>query len=267
MARMRFSDVLAAEFRKARTLPSLVITVGVSCVLVVLYGLASAPGAARMLIERPAQAVEGLTAPMMGMHLLGNLEFVPVVSAVLIVASEYAGGQLTTSALAAPRRSWFVLAKLTVVVCVVLTQAVFASLMVSVFFQGALGEHSVFVAGGLEEHVRRLALGSLHWVLLGVMSASVALIVRSQTIVMAVFVLLPAPAFFLVVLSKHFQYLPTVAGMLMFGPEYLNDLTDPPDLDFLRASVVTVFWGVGAAITALVIASRRDIGARQMTSE
>lgn len=265
---MRLADAIAGEFRKARTLPSLLVALGASLLLTILYGLASAPGAARMLIERPANAAEGLTAEAAGTHMFLNMSFLPIVVSVLVVASEYVGGQLATSSLATPKRSKLVIAKLVVVVVVSLIQALFASSMILTWFQGSLGEHSVFATGeGIGEALTKLALGSLYWVFLGLFSAAVALIVRSQTVVMAALVVMSGLGLVPLMISKAFQYLPTMAGVAMVSPETLVGLPGPPDLSPAEGTIVNLAWVSVTVAAAFIVFLRRDVGAKQLVVE
>lgn len=264
---MSFFDVFAGECRKAWRLPPLQLTVCLSLILMAAYCMLDSRGARRMLLAESLQSTEGMTAQGLGVYALANLAFFPVIAAVLVASSEHVGGQMSTSVLAVPRRSLLVAAKFAVAALIAAVQAVFLSAMILVFYQVNLGNLSVFANGEARQYLTTLGSGAAYWVLLGLLSVAVAMIFRSQTAVLSVMVLFSAAGLSFMMISKHFQYLPTNAGLMMFIGDQTQDLVNPPDLQPFPATVVVVLWTAAAMAAAATVVVRRDVGARRLVSE
>ncbi|RAX24741.1 hypothetical protein DRB06_00005 [Actinomyces sp. Z5] len=260
---MSFVDVLASETRKALTLPSLRLTVTLTILLMASYCALDARGARSALLS----GQDAMGPQELGVYALANLAFLPVIAAVLIASSEHAGGQLTDSILAVPRRHLLVLAKLTLAAMLIFAEAALLSIMILAFYQGGLGSISVFASGQGTHYLASLAMGTAYWTLLGLFSTSVAMVVRSQTTVLAVMILLTGAGMAFLMINKVFQYLPTNAGLMMFIGDQTEDLANPPDLEPTPATAVVVAWVLVAIATALVAIKRRDVGARQVTPQ
>lgn len=66
-----------------------------------------------------------------------------------------------------------------------------------------------------------------------------------------------------------FQYLPTNAGVLMYidRANQTSDWLNPPDITVPAAGATLAAWCIAAVVAATVVLRRRDIGARQASTE
>ncbi|MEB4616201.1 hypothetical protein [Leucobacter sp. M11] len=266
---MTFRDILAGEARKALTLRSLTLATLISTVVMLAFTLVDALAA--VLVNPARGSVSGLPGIDAGTYCFFYFSFLPIIIAVLVTSSEYAGGQLTVSMLAVPRRGAVLAAKLVTVVVATLGLAILQAVMILACYQGMLGENSVFATGGGWQHLGLLAQGVLYWLMLGVLSMSVAVIFRQQTGVLAVMVSLAFLSTPLLMISTAiFQYLPANVGTMMFmaREDVSNIASDPGALMGVpAATAVTVLWSVVAIIAAAIVFTRRDVGARLASAE
>ncbi|MEV4220490.1 hypothetical protein [Nonomuraea sp. NPDC049725] len=255
---MSFFDVLRGELAKARTLRPVVRAVLSSVALSLAY----------CLIE--ASPDLGFTTPeTAGVHALANLSFLAAVVGVLVVSGEHAGGQLTTTVLAAPRRGRVLAAKLLIASGLTTALGLLLAVLVATLVQAPLGDRSVWTTGNGGTLLASLALGVVSWTALGLLSACAAFLVRSQTAVLTGMIVLTFGGVPLMMALPVFQYLPASAAVLLFvnREQQTSDWLNPPDLTVAGAGATVALWCVAAVVSAAVVFVRRDVGARQAVVE
>ncbi|WP_336249220.1 hypothetical protein [Stomatohabitans albus] len=257
---MKFIDVLGGELVKLVTHRALMVTILISTVLTLCY----------CIIDSGPPSSLGLSTPeTAGVYAMANFSFIAAIVGVLIASSEYEGGQIGSSVLAVPRRGRIVTAKLLVSALVSTLLGLVLAVAIATIYQVPLGDQSVYATGAASTLIVSLALAICSWTAIGVLSTCVALIIRSQTTVLAAMVLLTFGGTPLMIAHPFFQYLPMNAGVLMFIDRETQtaDWIHPPDVEVPIAALTLVLWSVGAIIAASVVFARRDIGARQATVE
>jgi ABC-type transport system involved in multi-copper enzyme maturation permease subunit len=204
-----------------------------------------------------------------GVYAMSNLSFFATIVGVLIASSEYGGGQLTTSALAVPRRGRILAAKLILSTVITTLLGVLLAVFIATIMQTPLRELSVYATGNSGTLLTSLALGVASWTALGVIGTSVAFIIRSQTVALAGMIVVSFGGVPLMMAVPLFQYLPTNAGVLMFinREQQTSEWLNPPDISVPVASITVAAWCLAAIIAATIVFLRRDIGARQATVE
>lgn len=255
---MRFADVLRGEIVKARTSRALMLTVLATIVLTLGY----------CLLE--AKPELGFSTPQSaGVYAMANLSFFAAIVGVLITSSEYGGGQLTTTALAVPRRGKILAAKLILSTVITTVLGLLLAVFIATIVQAPLGDQSVYATGTQGVLFTSLALAVASWTGLGIMSTSIAFLIRSQTVALSVMIVLSFGGTPLMMALPIFQYLPTNAGVLMFidRANQTSDWLNPPDITVPAAAITLALWCVAAIITAAIVLLRRDIGARQAAVE
>lgn len=260
---MRFGAALAAEVRKTRTLRPLVWTVLISSLLMVAFASADSRNSREHILNPSEMVAPGLTALDAGIYSFFNFTFLPIALAALMASSEYAGGQLTTSVLALPRRGVLLAAKFVIVIIVTAGLGLLQAVIIVALYQGRLGDISVFATGEVSTYFLLLGWGIYHWVALGILSMSAALIVKHQAGVIAAMVTLEFGSTPLLMLSNVFQYLPGNAGSLMLHS--VSDatwvITITPDLMGAQAAAtVTALWSLAAIVAVAIVFVRRDVG-------
>ncbi|WP_316669465.1 hypothetical protein [uncultured Propionibacterium sp.] len=265
---MSFRRILAGETVKALTLRPLRLTVVVGALLFVAYALADAPGSTKALLANSSALAEGVTAATTGLSNLLLFAPVPILIGVFIVSSEYTGGQLAISVLAVPARGRLLAAKLIIAALVNAVLAVGHDVIVVVAYQIGLGPQSVLRSSdAFGAYAGRLGLAVVYWVLLGVVSSGVAVILRSQAVALALMVLLAFAGMALLLISPMFQYLPTVIGMQMFNPEQALGLPNRPSLGTGASTLVLAAWALAATLAAGLLLRLRDVGGGQVSVE
>lgn len=255
---MSFVDALRGEVRKAWTLRSLTVTCGLTVALTLAY----------CLIE--ARPDLGFSTPeTAGVYAMANLSFFAAIVGVLIASSEYGGGQLTSSALATPRRGQMLAAKLLLSVVLTTGLGLCLAVFIATVVQAPLGDRSVYVTGDQAVLFGSLALGVLSWTVLGVLSTCAAIVIRSQTIAIASMIVLSFGGVPLMIVLPLFQYLPTNASVLMFidREQQTSGWISPPDITVPVAVLTVAIWCAIAIIGAFCVFLRRDVGSRQATIE
>jgi hypothetical protein len=265
-----FRDILAGEVRKALTLRPLLWATVISTAVMLAFAIIDSNGQRERILNPTGNVVEGLTAVGSGLYSFFYFAFLPILIAVLVTASEYAGGQLTTSILAAPRRGTVLAAKVVTVTAATIVLGILQSGMILACYQERLGDISVFATGAAGEYLGLLGMGILFWITLAIISMAAAVIFRQQTAVLAVMIslaFLSTPL--LMINTAIFQFLPANSGTLMFMADDAADIAaTPADLMSVpAATTVTVLWAVAAILAAAVVFARRDIGARQAVTE
>ncbi len=257
---MSFGRALRAETLKLVTVRSNIWAIVAVAVAAVAYTVLLAPGVVDAILENSDQLAEGVTALNVGLEDLMLWAVLPVIVGALVGAGEYIGGQLSTSVLAVPHRGSLFAAKLLVTSVVCTVMAALYAVVVALSYQGGLGDQSVVATGQANEYITRSALGVLYWACLGLMSVSVAVLIRSQAISLTVLVLLAFAGMALLMISDVFQYLPVIAGTVMFIPEQSMGLAHQTTLDRPDAIAITLAWTVGVCLAGALVFGRRDVG-------
>lgn len=255
---MRFTDVLRGEAVKAATLRSLQTTVVATAVVALAFCLLDA--GPELGLSTPQTA---------GVYAMANFSFFAAIGGVLIASSEYSGGQLTTSVLAVPRRGSILAAKLVLTAVVTTGQGVLFAALIATIYQLYLGDQSVYATGTASTLLLTLALAVCSWTALGIISTCIAFIIRSQTITLAIMIVLAFGGTPLMMALPAFQYLPSNAGVLMFidRENQTSDWLHPPDITVPVAGITLALWCVATITAAALVLARRDIGARQAILE
>lgn len=257
---MTFTDVLRGEIAKIRTLRSLQVTILLTVGLTLGYCL---------LESGPAESLGFSTPETATVYAMANLSFFAAIVGVLIASSEYGGGQLTATALEVPRRGKILAAKLILSGAITTLLGLILAVFIATIVQAPLGDQSVYATGTAGTLLSSLALAVCSWTALGILSTCAAVIIRSQTIVLAGMIVLSFGGTPLMMAASIFQYLPTNAGVLMFidRENQTSDWLNPPDITVPVAAITLAAWCVAAIIAAMIVFVRRDIGARQASLE
>ncbi len=257
---MRFTDVLRGEIVKIRTHRAVMLTVLASAVLTLAYCLIEAGPPHKLGLSTPETAA---------VYAMANFSFFAAIVGVLIASSEDGGGQLTTSVLAVPRRGRMLAAKLILSAIITTALGLLLAVYIATIVQAPLGDQSVYATGTASILLSSLALAVCSWTAVGVISTSIAFIIRSQTVALAGMIVLSFGGTPLMMALPIFQYLPTNAGVLMFidRANQTSDWLNPPDITVPVAGATVAAWCVAAIVAATVVLLRRDIGARQAALE
>ncbi|MFC5835288.1 ABC transporter permease [Nonomuraea insulae] len=224
-------NTIAAELAKLRTLPAVLVTVGVTVLAAAALGaaLAAAPSGQPLTATEAALRTAGYTQT--GLIVLG----------VLAIASEYAGTQARTSLTAVPVRSLLIAGK---IVAYLVAAAVTALLALSAALAGAL--LTGLPMGGDGAALPRAAA---YLVLIGLLALAVATLTRDAIAALAttlglVLVLPPVLA------NAVADYLPGSAGARMYQPG--------PGLTPQVGALVLAAWLAVALAAAILSFTRRD---------
>lgn len=257
---MTFTDVLRGEIVKMRTHRALLLTVLASALLTLAYCLVEAKPVDKLGLSTPETA---------GVYAMANLSFFAAIVGVLITSSEYPGGQLTATVLAVPRRARVLAAKLVLSTIVTTLLGLLFAGYIATVVQAPLGAHSVYATGTAGTLLTSLALAVCSWTGLGVISTGIAFVIRSQTVALTSMVVLAFGGTPLMMALPIFQYLPTNAGVLMFidRENQTSDWLNPPDITVPAAGITLAAWCAAVIVAAIVVFTRRDVGARQAALE
>ncbi|MFV0320427.1 MAG: hypothetical protein ACK5IN_08745 [Microbacterium sp.] len=250
---MRFIDVLRGETLKAWTLGSLRWTILATAALSLAF----------CLIDAGPDL--GLSTPeTIGVYAMANFSFFAAIAGVLMASSEYGGGQITTTALAVPRRGRTLAAKLILSAIVTTVQGVLFAVLIATIYQFHLGDQSVYATGTASTLLGSLALAVCSWTAVGILSTSIGFIIRSQTVALTSMIVLTFGGTPLMMALPILQYLPTNAGVLMFidRANQTSDWINPPDITVPIAGATLAAWCIVVVVAAAVVLLRRDIGAR-----
>lgn len=251
---MRFTDVLASEIVKARTHRAVRVTVIVAVGFSLIYCLLDA--SPDLGLASPATA---------GVYAMANLSFFAAIVGVLIASSEYVGGQLTTSVLAVPQRAKTLAAKLMVSATATTALGLALAAAIATIEQAPLGVRSAYATGTGTVLISNLGLAVVSWTGVGLLSTSIAFVIRSQTGALVTMIVLSFGGTPLMMALPVLQYLPTNAGVLMFidRANQTSDWLNPPTITPLASGVVLALWCLAAMAAAMWAFRRRDIGPRQ----
>lgn len=214
----RVLGAVAAELSKIWTLPAAAAT-ALGCVV-------AAPALAAVVAASARDAGPGAVAVVLETVPLLQVGF--VLLGVLVVASEYAGGQVRTTLTAVPDRVAALVGK-----CAAFLVAAAATSTVSC--AAGLAAASMAVGGAVP--LRPMAGAAAHLVLIGFLAFALALLLRSlvPSLVGMLALLLVVPPL-LAPVTEHARWLPDRAGRALYlpGPD--------PDLSPLTGALVLAGW-------------------------
>ena len=239
-------DLLPAELIKIRTLPAIWIALAVACVANTLLGIVAATDAVRIAgPDGPAPITE---------H--GTLMLAPVYAfaavAVFAAGSEYRGGQLRISLLAAPDRDRLFAAKLAASAAVCLPTAVAALLPGHVArYAGAVADGRLGIGRVAVDLVALVAV----YLLVGLIGHGFA--IAARTVVTPLVALFGTPVLVApilrAVLPEPVAFLPHEAALSLLGVP-----ADPAALGRAAGLLVLTGWAVLFLGTAWALFTRRD---------
>ncbi|KIF06102.1 ABC transporter [Streptomyces sp. RSD-27] len=255
-----FPAVLRSEWTKIRTVASTTWTL--ACALVVTVGLGAllcSFAASRFPDMTPAEqrAFDPITASFAGMS-LGQLAM--IVFGVLVVGTEYGSGMIRTSLAAVPRRTEFLLGKLTAATALALAVGLATSFLAFFLGQAVLGEHGTGLG---EEHVLRAVTGAgLYMALIALFSMGVTAVLRSSVLALGILM----PFFFLIstilrafaATRKVSQFFPDQAGSKIMEtvPDTLNQVQAP--YGPWGGLGIMVLWVLAAVAGGCLVLGKRD---------
>jgi hypothetical protein len=153
----RFSNTLASEWTKLRTLRSTPITLAVTAVLVIglsaliAWGVVNSPHHGRRFITDPISLVQAGWG-------LGLLAF--IVLGVLVISNEYSSGMVASTFLATPKRARVLVAKVAVFAVLVFVVAELMSFLDYFLAHALVSSHPQFSHTNLGDHnVLRAVVG------------------------------------------------------------------------------------------------------------
>jgi hypothetical protein len=213
----RFTDVLHAEWTKARTVPSTLWTLLVAAVLGIGLGALISSLAASHYAKDPSSHVNwdptsisnsGLSIAQLSIGVLG----------VLLITSEYSSGAIGSTLAAVPRRGRLLAAKSVVIMA--LTFVVVEVIAFVAFFigQALISGHAPTATLGQPGVLRALVGAGLYGALLGMMGLAFGAIIRNAAggiaVLVAILYVLPGIAAALPTSIEHTvqEYWPTQAG-------------------------------------------------------
>jgi ABC-2 type transport system permease protein len=261
---MTFPDTLAAELRKAASLPATRVAVAVallgSALITVLNSVS-----ARAALDSGRGGPTGLTSPFeLGYAAVPLGTVGAVVLGVVVISSEYtansadAGGgrQITATLAAAPHRVRLLLAKaLTVVLAVAATAAATIPACVGIA-RLVIGDAAPETVSA-QEMLHRFLGAALYWTLTGLIAFAVTVLTRSGIVPLIVLIVnssLVSFSLLLTNLTPLAHWLPDMAGRRLFG----GLGTVEGGLDALPGALVMAAWTLGLLAVAAAVFSRRD---------
>jgi ABC-type transport system involved in multi-copper enzyme maturation permease subunit len=254
-----FSDVLRAEWTKARTVPSTLWTLIVAAVLGIGLGAlicalaanhyAKSSLSSRLTWDPTSISNSGLSIAQLAIGVLG----------VLLVTSEYSSGSIASTLAAVPRRGRLLGAKS--VVIMVLTFVVVEIIAFAAFLigQAVISGHAPTATLGQPGVVRALIGAGLYGALLGMMGLAFGTIIRNAAgaiaVLVAILYVLPGIAGALPTSIEHTvqEYWPTQAGgQVTVVVRTANTLAPWPGLGVFLLFVAIL------SVVALTLLNRRD---------
>ncbi len=213
-----FSDVLRAEWTKARTVPSTMWSLIIAAVLGIGLGAlisalaanhyANSSRSSRLTWDPTSISNSGLSIAQLAIGVLG----------VLLVTSEYSSGAIASTLAAVPRRGRLLAAKSVVIMVltfVVVEVIAFAAFLIG---QALISGHAPTATLGQPGVVRALVGAGLYGALLGMMGLAFGTIIRNAAgaiaVLVAILFVLPGIAAALPTSIEHTvqEYWPTQAG-------------------------------------------------------
>jgi hypothetical protein len=182
-----FSDVLRAEWTKARAVPSTMWTLIVAAVLGIGLGALISGVAATHYANSPSShpnwdptsiSNSGLSIAQLAIGVLG----------VLLITSEYSSGSIGTSLAAVPRRGRLLAAKAVVIVVLTFVAVEIIAFVAFLIGQALISGHAPTASLGQTGVLRALVGAGLYGALLGMMGLAFGTIIRNAAGAIAVLV-------------------------------------------------------------------------------
>jgi ABC-2 type transport system permease protein len=254
-----FSDVLRAEWTKARTVPSTMWTLVVAAVLGIGLGaLISALAANHYAKSSPSSRLtwdptsisnSGLSIAQLAIGVLG----------VLLVTSEYSSGSIASSLAAVPRRGRLLGAKSVVIMVLTFGVVEIMAFMAFLIGQAVISGHAPTATLGQPGVVRALIGAGLYGALLGMMGLAFGTIIRNAAgaiaVLVAILYVLPgiAGALPTSIAQAVQEYWPTQAGgQVTVVIRTANTLAPWPGLGVFLLFVAVL------SVVAFTLLKRRD---------
>jgi ABC-2 type transport system permease protein len=254
-----FSDVLRAEWTKARTVPSTMWSLIIAAVLGIGLGAlisalaanhyANSSPSSRLTWDPTSISNSGLSIAQLAIGVLG----------VLLVTSEYSSGAIASTLAAVPRRGRLLAAKSVVIMVltfVVVEVIAFAAFLIG---QAVISGHAPTANLGQPGVVRALIGAGLYGALLGMMGLAFGTIIRNAAgaiaVLVAILFVLPGIAGALPTSIEHTvqEYWPTQAGgQVTVVVRTANTLAPWPGLGVFLLFVAIL------SLVAFTLLNRRD---------
>ncbi|SEG72606.1 hypothetical protein SAMN05444920_10413 [Nonomuraea solani] len=259
---MSLPNTIAAEFRKALTLPSAIIAAVAGTAMTLTF---TAMAASSRRAKLDAGMVDDGSTLDLGLEMSGPGVVGVIVLGIVLISSEYtatgkdAGGgrQILVSLTSTPGRGRLLAAKAVVVALVSGVAAVLTIGGALVISQALLGRHG-HPMGALLEALGWRPLGAVaYWVLMALIAFAVAVMTRSGLVPMVAFIVnttFVSVTFLLTRVTSLANYLPDVAGAQMFATGYPAENTLEP----LAGALVMTAWTAVLLGVAAVLFARRD---------
>jgi len=267
-------DTVAAEWRKAVTLPATAVAMAVAVIGSVAITLVNSVTVRGALASGRPELVAYTSAPEAFFAAVPLGTVGAVVIGVVVVGSEYTvnssdsggGRQITTTLTAAPRRLPVLAAKALVAVGLVAVTAgvaVPASLALAHAVVGGAGANAgaAIVAGATAtaDTVVRAVGAAVYWALTALTALAVTVVTRNGIVPMTVLIVnnsLVSLSLLLSYVTPLARYLPDLAGIRLFAREHVafGDALAP-----LAGGLVMAAWTFGLLAVAAGVLHRRDV--------
>ncbi|MFC3999186.1 ABC transporter permease [Nocardiopsis sediminis] len=262
---MTLLHAVAAELRKAATLPATLVAIAVAALGSLAITLLNSVNV-RAAIDSGRLDTVAYTSPVEAVFAAVPMGTVgAVILGVVVISSEYtanspdAGGgrQITATLTATPRRLTLLAAKACTAVLLVLATAAVALPACLAVAQSVIGEAGA--SDGLGDVVARSAGAALYWALTALMALAVTVLTRSGIVPLIVLIAnssLVSVSFLLTRLTDLAYALPDLAGMGLFA----GDTRAGADgaLDPLTGGVAMAAWAFGLLAVSALVLTRRD---------
>jgi ABC-2 type transport system permease protein len=248
-----------AELRKLLGLPSAWAALVIGCAVAPVIAFITA-SATRRSIETGTAAAGGLADA--GYQELAFGVVGAIILGVVAVSSEYLaeGGdagdsrQLTTSLVAQPSRSRFLIAKASALILTVAVFAAVTGIVTQTVTRTVLGDHAEPLTGGT---VLRLLGVTLYWVCTALIAYAITLLTRSGVVPLTVLILNTSVVSVTYLISKVVpaaNYFPDLAGARMFIRTVESTATIAP----VTGGLVMVGWTIALLTVGSLVFLRRD---------
>jgi ABC-2 type transport system permease protein len=253
-----FSDVLHAEWTKARAVPSTMWTLIVAAVLGIGLGALISSVAANHYANSPSShpnwdptsiGDSGLSIAQLAIGVLG----------VLLITSEYSSGSIGTSLAAVPRRGRLLAAKAVVILVLTFVAVELIAFVAFWIGQALISGHAPSASLGQGGVLRALVGAGLYGALLGMMGLTFGTIIRNAAgaiaVLVAIIYVLPGISNALPMSIKQTvqEYWPTQAGGQVTQVVHTANTLSP----WAGLGVFCLFVAI-LSVLAFVLLSRRD---------
>ncbi|GAB3269895.1 ABC-2 transporter permease [Arthrobacter pigmenti] len=272
---INFGRAIRSEWIKLRTVPSTVVLLSITLVVMVGlavlsgWGLAMSAGFQDMPPEQQAQmaesGVQGLqgaayTVPAGGI-IFGQLLIASL--AVVLIASEWGTGMIRSTMVAVPKRVPALLAKNLVIAAVSFVIGVVAALISYFVAQPFLAGEDLDFAITHDGILASIVNTGTYLALIAIISMAIGTMLRNTAggIVTAVGLFFVLPVIVVNILAgladwipDAARFLPTNAGQQLVAIEIADDA-----LNQWQGGLVMAAWAVGLLVISLIVAKRRDV--------